>query len=87
MSIHSSIRRNEIQTSSAVARHGTPNHLARLHCGYNIYLVQQQKNAYSVGAIPVQMSCLSSGAQCLPLIGVKERHEARAAVELVSAPL
>ena len=87
MSIHSSIRRNEIQTSSAVSRHGTPNHLARLHCGYNIYLVQQQKIAYSVGAIPVQMSCLSPGAQCLPSNGVKERNAAHAAVEVVSAPL
>ena len=41
-SIHSGVRRNEIQTSSATARHGTPNHLARqvYHCGYNIYLVK-----------------------------------------------
>jgi len=40
--IHSSVRRNEIQTSSATARHGGLNHLTRqvCHCGYNIFLVK-----------------------------------------------
>ena len=41
-SIHSGVRRNGIQTSSAMARHGTPNHLVRrvFHCCYNIFLVK-----------------------------------------------
>ena len=40
--IHSGVRRNEIQTSSATTRHGTPNHLARreFHCRYNISFVE-----------------------------------------------
>ena len=38
---HSGVRWNEIQTSSATARHDTPNHMARrvFHCGYNIFLI------------------------------------------------
>ena len=38
---HSDVRWTEIQTSSATARHGNPNHLARrvFHCSYNILLV------------------------------------------------
>ena len=41
-SIHSSVKRNEIQTSTATARHAIPNHLARwlFHCGYNMLLVK-----------------------------------------------
>ena len=39
-SIHNGVKRNEIQTSSATANHGTQYHLARwvFHCGYNIFL-------------------------------------------------
>ena len=42
MYIHSGVRRSEIQTTSATARHGIPNHLAPrvFHCGYNIFLVK-----------------------------------------------
>ena len=49
---HSDVRWTEIQTSSATARHGNPNHLARrvFHCSYNILLVntlsQWQPNLY-----------------------------------------
>ena len=41
-SIHSGFRRNELQASSAKARHCTRNHLARwvFHYGYNIFLVK-----------------------------------------------
>ena len=39
---YSNVRWNEIETSSATARHDIPNHLARrlLHCRYNIFLVK-----------------------------------------------
>ena len=55
-SIHSGVKWNAIQTSSAMARHGTPNRLARqvLHCGYNIFLAktitQEPRNVHVHGA-------------------------------------
>ena len=41
-SIHSGVRQNEIQTSSAKEQRSTPNHLAwwLFHCGYDIFLVK-----------------------------------------------
>ena len=41
-SIHSGVRRNELQTSSVTERHYTPNHSTRrvFHCGYNTFLVE-----------------------------------------------
>ena len=40
--IHSGVGRNEVQASSATARHDTPNNLAWwvFHCGYNIFLIK-----------------------------------------------